>query len=354
VVVQGTRRSRCYVPLIPSDYPPRVISIGLPVQQSSRSAAKALVSRAMRRLNDDRFQEAEQDLLACHRLARLIGRSAFLISGIVGFEIERVAATGDRGLLRYPKLTSFDARAYRTELQNLPAFPRVADEMEFAERLSCLDALITVIRGMLQQDWTAEQIENRRRSFNEALFVVNQVYDMMSADGRQSPSVIYGEEFAEKLDVIRNTAQELVDEVNGKPMLKPLEQILAYYNGSSPEEIGRQMGWGFVALMLPACDKAYHSENRARTEDALTQVGFALVAYRADYDRFPRDLDCLAPEYMQAIPKDLFSDQPLRYSVNGKGFIVYSLGGNGNDDQERNSDSRPPGDDIALHYSLEL
>ena len=94
--------------------------------------------------------------------------------------------------------------------------------------------------------------------------------------------------------------------------------------------------------MLPARPKT------ARARDALGQLGFALSAYRADHAAFPESLDVLAPKYIAQVPKDLYTDQPLRYKRQGDGFLLYSVGPNGADDGGRTVASQPPGDDIAL------
>ncbi len=351
LVVDGTRLPRCYLPLIPLGNHPQLFSIHLPVQQASRSAARALAARAMRRLHEGRLLDAEQDLLACHRLARLIGQSTFLISGLVGFEIESVAYQGDIALMSHSELTSLQALSYQQELRDLPPFHGMAQEIDVAERIKCLDAYSTVIRRFQKQELTAYQIEDLRKRHNEAFHVINQVFGMVVAEGRRSPSNVPDPELDRRIDRMRTIARGLVDEVDGKPVLKSTSEILDYYTGSSPEEIGRQVGEGFISLMLPAYQPAYYAENRARMRGTLAQVGFAMAAYRADHNAYPSNLNLLVPKYIQAIPDDLFNDQPLRFTATGDGYLIYSVGRNGTDDEGRSFDSQPPGDDLTLQIS---
>jgi hypothetical protein len=88
----------------------------------------------------------------------------------------------------------------------------------------------------------------------------------------------------------------------------------------------------------------------------LTDVSFALAAYRADRGQYPRRLAELHPKYLAEMPKDLFTDAEFRYRREGTGYLLYSLGPNGEDEGGRSRhDDVPPdqepdydADDIAV------
>lgn len=78
LVVEGTRRPKYYAPLV-VPHGKSVESntlMGAPpaALEQYRSFAWALSSRAMLHVGEGRIDAAWQDLLACHRLARLVGR----------------------------------------------------------------------------------------------------------------------------------------------------------------------------------------------------------------------------------------------------------------------------------------
>ena len=75
--VTSTKRPRRYDPLIPENG--SVIAALLPAVQHYREAARALTARAMLHANEGKVDEAWDDLLACHRLARLVGQGATLV-----------------------------------------------------------------------------------------------------------------------------------------------------------------------------------------------------------------------------------------------------------------------------------
>jgi hypothetical protein len=71
----------------------------------------------------------------------------------------------------------------------------------------------------------------------------------------------------------------------------------------------------------------------------MSQVAIALAAYRAEHGAYPTQLAQLRPKYLAAVPEDPFSNGPLRYKRTEAGYVLYSVGFNGNDDGGANRDS---------------
>ena len=63
-------------------------------------------------------------------------------------------------------------------------------------------------------------------------------------------------------------------------------------------------------------------------------------------------LDDLAPKYMKTIPNDLFADQPLTYRPTADGYLLYSVGINGKDEDGRWTDDEPKGDDLRVRMPV--
>ena len=147
LIVAATKRPRFYVALLTSgDEPGMVIAALLPVTQQAREAARALLRRAMFRIGAGKPDEAWQDLLACHRLARLADQGPFIVDGLVAIAIEGMALRGDAALARDGKLTADQARRFAAEFRKLPPMTKMADRISWAERLSS---------SMLYRPWRA-------------------------------------------------------------------------------------------------------------------------------------------------------------------------------------------------------
>ena len=85
-------------------------------------------------------------------------------------------------------------------------------------------------------------------------------------------------------------------------------------------------------FIVPDCSSLIFRYTRTETLQNMLITSFALRAYKADHGTYPPDLPALAPDYLKAIPADLFSPGPLKYKVTGKSYALYSVGPDGNDD----------------------
>lgn len=96
-----------------------------------------------------------------------------------------------------------------------------------------------------------------------------------------------------------------------------------------------------MGLLLPglAGPTAKEAECLAHLRLGLTAV--ALEQFRAVHgNRYPAALSELTPDYVTATPVDPFNGQPLRYRMNGGGYVLYSIGCNLKDDSGERMDGR--------------
>lgn len=303
----------------------------IPVQ-STRAFARALVARAMLRLNDGKLADAEWDLLACHRLGRLVGTTPGTIAPLVGFAIHSLACRGDAALMEHGNLNARQALEYRAMLSLLPSLPVMAVQSDQTERLIYLDLLMLLT---LETQKKSPAVGTQSAGVNdmpaenltwvdEVVGAFNEQYDKFVVAAHE-PSV------AKRKRELQHLAQALRGEQRWWLMLGP-----------------RRMGQNFFLQIIPGFDAASDAENRARMREALDQLGFALVAYRADHAAYPENLNALVPKYIHEVPNDLYNEQALNYKRQGEGFLLYSVGENGADDGGRTFDSTPPADDITL------
>ncbi len=64
----------------------------------------------------------------------------------------------------------------------------------------------------------------------------------------------------------------------------------------------------------------------------VTATALAVERYRLGRERLPDALGQLVPDYLAVVPEDPFDGMPLRYRRMERGFVVYSVGENGQDD----------------------
>ncbi len=100
----------------------------------------------------------------------------------------------------------------------------------------------------------------------------------------------------------------------------------------------------FSRLLIPALLRAAESLECGIERDQIAALAVALRRFRMDRGQYPDALSALAPKYLPDVPADLFSGEPLKYRREGKGFLLYSVGLNGKDDNGVATFDREEGD----------
>jgi len=97
-----------------------------------------------------------------------------------------------------------------------------------------------------------------------------------------------------------------------------------------------------VRLLVPAHGRAVALDLRISARLRAARAGLAIERYRLAGGKLPETLGELVPTYLDAVPKDPFDGQELRFRRLEKGYVVYSVGEDGNDDggQELNEQNK--------------
>jgi hypothetical protein len=358
VAVEATRRPGYFNPLVTRKTDKGrgpLMGALLPGVQKSREVAAALASRAMLRVSEGKFDQAWQDLLACHRLGRLVGRGATLIEGLVGVATEQIASNADLAYLERARLTSGQVLDGLKELQALPPLPPLADKIDLGERLVFLDTVQLVRRGgpgvlealgdgPVGKPDPKEVRVMERIDWAPALRNANRWYDRLAAALRVKDRARREKELGKFEDDLKALKAGVAGSDN-------LSKVLA---GKDPPDktAGKAIGDVLIVLLMPAALKVQRSYDRAEQAQRNLRVAFALAAYHRDHGRYPKKLDELAPKYLPAVPGDFFSGKALIYRPEGEGYLLYSVGENGKDEGGRWYDDDPPGDDPRVRMPL--
>jgi hypothetical protein len=352
LVVAATRRSQCYLPLVE---PPGAGLQGMPLPgaDASRAAARLLLARAMLRLGEGKTKEAEEDLLACHRLGRLYGRTPFAMPVLAAIAIDSMACQGDMQLIACGNLSAERALAYQEALRKLPPQPAMVDVIDRGERYIFLDTVSQLARLGAAHAGVAAPPRGQfadllkalphgpALNWDDALVFGNEHFDKVVAAARK-PTLAERKAAFAKLD---QENRALAAEVKGDAL------GASFLFSALRKDLGRRLAKSLTMLLLPAEETCFEAEGRSQAREALEQVAFALAAYRADHHAFPASLNELPPKYLAHLPQDPFSAQPLHYQKQAAGFLLYSVGPNGVDDGGRTHDSQPRGDDVVFRVS---
>ena len=346
LTIEATRRPQYYNPLISRKTekdPGSLINVLMPSVQKCRELGVALCARAMLRAEEGKLDAAWQDLLAAHRLARLVARGGTLIEALVGIAIDAVASTADLAYLERAKLTSKQTADHLKDLRALPPMPSIADKIDTGERHMYLDSLQLIRRGGgkgLGGVVSPEELKGLEMiDWQPAIATGKEWYDRMAAALRIKDRAAREKEF----DKIEEELAALAKGARKQPPPK----------GDGPATAaGRNIGNTLLGLLAPSIRKVQNAHDRSTQIERNLEIAFALAAYHADTGRYPAKLADLAPRYLAQVQDDLFTGKPLTYLVAERGYLFYSFGVNGKDDEGRWTTDKPAGDDPRVQMPL--
>jgi hypothetical protein len=326
-----------------------------------RELAPALAARALLRAGEGKFDEAWQDVLACHRLGRLLARGADHDEFLVGVAIDELASQAGLALLDRAQPTAQQARTWLHDLQNLAAIPPVADKVDLGMRFTFLNTVMMARRRPIQTLRLIEFLETGRKpqpgaedpdaqaivislDWNAILRSGNAWYDRVVAALRITDRAARETEF--------NRIQEEAN-VQERDAGTPAEvsQALRERKGSS-QELTKKLEDVLIGFTLLNIRRMQTVADQNEQVQRNLYLAIALAAYHSEQGCYPKHLDLLAPRYLEKVPMDLFSGRGLIYRPSEKGYLLYSVGRNAVDDEGHRSEDTPPGDDLRVRMPL--
>ncbi|MCI0642629.1 MAG: hypothetical protein L0Y72_00255 [Gemmataceae bacterium] len=351
-LVEGMRRSHYYLPLVPSSNQGLITTL-LPSVQKCRELIRALTARAMLHTGEGRYDAAWQDLLTGHRLARHVAKGGTIIEGLVGVAIEAINYNSILAFLDGAKLSSKQLQACLRDLRALPPLLAVADKMDGFERFMLLETIVQLERGDMSldavlniappRDFPEEVVKEFLKdvSWDAALRTANRWYDQVSAAMRSKDRGAREKKLSELSEELQTNMQSVLDPKNRAKIL-----------AEKPDFKGKIFGDTMFWLLLGGVHKVQIAGDRAEQGERNLHLAFALAAYQRDQGAYPKKLEALVPKYLPAIPLDHFTGNALVYRPAETGYLLYSFGPNGLDEQGRYYDDNPPGDDPRVRMPL--
>jgi hypothetical protein len=355
----AVRRDRYFSPLVVGDEdaegPLPLIAVLLPGAQAARSVARLLCTRAMLHLGEDNRQAAWNDLLASHRLGRLVGMGPTVVEALVGHAIEGMTIEAEVVFIRDAQPTAAQASEYRKSLDVMPPIARMSEKVNLSERCNYLDALLVmawnrqeavellgVEEGLAPMSRVINTLGLKPTDWDAALRTGNAWYDRLVAS-LELPT------FGERRAAYEKIQKELKAGTrieNAAALIRDAESDI-----ERDSIIAQTIGDLVAALLLPALDRARIAEDRVRQCAGNLSIALALAAFHADHTQYPEKLDELVPTYLAVLPEDIFSGQAPVYRRKGPGYLLYSVGENTRDDGGRTFGEAPAGDDLPVRIT---
>jgi len=362
LIVAASKRPRYCMPIVSSSQPPRMEYTSAFTSSHYLSPAYALIARAMLRLGEGDVQAAWEDVMTIHRLARLIGQAPTLMDPLFAIQIEDNAARAARAIAASGKLSAEELCRCLKDLQNLGALSGPADVVNLWERCMMLDCVMVFARqgGIKPSDILALTGDRREDLEEETMPEALVDWDLILRMGNHWYDR-YVKLMAERDPTRRSTLEEqferdvanLSAEAPGGGAWEKLRsrmQLAVRSHEHKRRAVSEAIGELLVGALMPGLGSIQVLHDQAAVELALTEISFALAAYKKEKGAYPDALAALVPGRLKKLPPDVLSGEGFIYKRDAAGYLLYSIGKNRKDDGGKGKDVRGA-DDIAVQVT---
>lgn len=319
--------------------PESLLAVLLPGAQTARTAARALLCRAMLRLGEGDPSATWDDLHATYRLGRHVAHGFTLVELLVGYAVEGIADRGLHHLLQSDTLDSALARTMLHEYESLRPFPDSLAIVAETERVCLLDAAIQ-LSGANAKDFAYFDMPYIPFSvdWNVVMAECNALYDQIAAAAKKPMG-------PQRQAAVKAVWARIDGMQQGAVVFNRVTDVLSLVGRGKRNQVAAGM---LVAYLFPAIESVFNAEQRATTRSQLTRLAIALAVYRAEQGEYPDTLEALVPGVLAVLPTDLFQIKPYVYRRTEDGYLLYSVGQNGADDGGSNEGNNSWSSDPVL------
>lgn len=93
------------------------------------------------------------------------------------------------------------------------------------------------------------------------------------------------------------------------------------------------------AQLLPAFGSAVERDAENVALSRAARMALAVERFRLANQKLPENIDAIAPKFLDVIPTDPFDGKPLRFKKLTQGYVVYSIGKDGKDNDGKEKDN---------------
>ncbi len=346
---RAPERPRYYLPLISNISPP--VLRGSYLQFNLVEPGRALAARAMLAAARGDIESAKADLLAVHRLARLIREQPNQLNLVMATALESSAVRGATAISKSGLLDSDQAEQWLSVIRRMGDPPNFTDVVR-QKRLAALDAVFLCYRyGVMQGleltvrvkdvcvvefDIDEDAIDDcplRSRShWDTALRTINRFYDL-TVEYEQAETFAERQRLWAKYDARHRKLAEAV--VTGSEGLERfadnVRRAFMAAMGHLDRQLGRDIGSIILVLRESPLGTLPELQTTLAAEYRLALCSLALAAYHAEQGHYPEELGELIPQFLPAVLQDPFDEAPLRYRATEDGYVLYSVGPSGID-----------------------
>ena len=358
---EASRCSRFYTPYVVADGQegPGLIAVLLPGALHARTLARLLAIRGHLFLGEGQSQQARDQFLAIHRLARLSSQGATVLEGLVGFAMDGIATAGVGTVIEHGQLTDEELLDFQQQLAKLPRTASIIDKIGTVERLVFLSTVQSISRNGMQ---TFQQLNESKMPVPEVLFgegvfrtmvdwdvvmkIANEWYDKFDEVGKL-------EDLDKRQQGIATVEKELAELLQQTTSAGSLAREVLLSGKSIRQITSERMAGILISMMVPGVSKAVEAEDKSVMLSEMGQVAIAIARFERTNGHYPDRLAELKPQFVTRIPMDIYSGEPICYLRRDDGYFVYSVGRDRKDNKGDSFDTKPVADDVVIRVTPE-
>ncbi len=326
------------------DLQPTLVELLLPHLGSMRRFANLLYFDALVAARDGDHDRVYENLSAMLAMSRQQSFDGTIIADLVNIAIAHLTENAMQQILNeYPDTLS---RSQLVALSHELVLVRPALHMSFeGERMMFDDVLqrtytddgkgngrLTRHGSQILIGLNSDHILQNELSMNPAQLITGPVALSLAPD-RKSQYETY------------HTMMDLVDAVQEQgpqylPKLKAHERQVERAFHKGPQVLDNLIV-GPAELLMPALSRAVDRVFWSHMTHDATKTMLTIEIYARDHDVYPETLSSLTPNYLPELPEDSFNPgHTLKYRITDSGYILYSVGSDGDDDSGKTHDDK--------------
>jgi len=321
LIKQGAALPECH---FEHSYGRPSISMLLPELSGLREAARLLRLHGRYELSQGRVDGAIDDVNGMLRLSQHAGRSPVLIAALVGMATQSLALETLQEVLPAVKTAEELKRISLGDSDWIGRVMRRAmcTEEAFGLATFCDMGMGNITPGMVGDAPELVVWNTVSAQFGVALYGVFLISEDVSA---------YRE------------VMGLMQAYSLKPYYEVRERIAQTERQFTEERRGI-----CTSLVVSPLARAFRSMAMAEGKAEAARIAVAAVGYRLDRGRVAEKLEDLLPGYLKEVPLDPFDGKRMRYKVDGKDLVIYSVGPDLKDDGGREYERQSLNGDITF------
>ena len=276
---------------------------------------------------------AQEDIVAMLGFAPQAGETPFLVCSLVGLALDGIAySTIEELLTEHPDLLD-DQQLAEIARKVGQLSPRDYVSLE-GERASQLD----LIQRLYSDDG-----EGDGRLTHEGLAMLPRIMSFTGTDGSVDsrfstlmgvvgPGVAFVSGSRKQAEQAMNGVMDEFESTFGKPVYETnikdryFEDMLQKY---ASNDIGTRT---LMQMLLPAVEQVRVATERVQGYRNGVLAGIAVHRYRLANGSFPETINQLVPEFLESVPVDVITGDPLKYQLTDGEPVIYSVGADLDDD----------------------